>query len=81
MKNLLKKAWKGWKKIAHRIGRFQTMLLISLFYFLVIAPLGFLFRLFGWDPLETKGFKSSKQSNWKTFDSKSHEFESLKRQS
>jgi hypothetical protein len=57
------------------------MLLISLFYFLVIAPLGTLFRLFGWDPLDTKGFKSSKQSNWKKIDSKSHEFESLKRQS
>ena len=81
MKEFLKKAWEGWKKIAHRIGRFQTMLLISLFYFLVIAPLGLLFRLFGWDPLETKGFKSGKQSSWKKFDSKSHELESMKRQS
>lgn len=81
MKKFLKKAWEGWKKIAHRIGRFQTMLLLSLFYFLVIAPLGSLFRLFGWDPLETKGFKSGKQSSWRKIDSKSHQLESLKHQS
>ncbi len=81
MKKFLKKVWESWKKVAHRIGRFQTMLLISLFYFLVIAPLGLLFRLFSWDPLETKGFESSKQSNWKKLDSKSHQLESLKHQS
>ena len=81
MKKFLKRVWKGWKKVAHRIGRFQTMLLITLFYFLVIAPLGLLFRLFGWDPLETRSFKSNKHSNWKKFDSKLHEFESLKHQS
>lgn len=81
MKKFLKTVWEGWKKAAHRIGRFQTMLLITLFYFLVIAPLGMTFRLFGWDPLETKGFKSSKQSSWKKIISKSHEYESLKRQS
>lgn len=81
MKKFLKAFWEGWKKFALRLGRFQTMLLISIFYFLVIAPLGALFRLFGWDPLETGGFKSNKSSSWKKISDSSPELESLKHQS
>jgi len=28
--------WKGWKKIAHRLGVWQTNLLLTLVYFLII---------------------------------------------
>jgi hypothetical protein len=81
MKKLLKKIWTGWKKIAHTIGRVQTVIILTLFYFLILAPLGALFRLFGWDPLVTGGFNSSKKSNWQEVGIKSPDLESLKRQS
>ncbi len=81
MKNLFKKLWNGWKKVAHKIARVQTKILVSLFYFLILAPLGALFRVFRWDPLESRGFRSSKPTNWKEVASKEHTLESLKHQS
>jgi len=81
MKNLFKKLWNGWKKVAHKIARVQTKILVSLFYFLILVPLGAVFRVFGWDPLESRGFRSSKPSNWKDVTSKKQTLESLKHQS
>lgn len=66
MKDFFRKLWAGWKRIAHKIGRFQTKVIITLFYFLVLSPFGGLLRLFGWDPLDSKGFSSTTTgSNWK----------------
>lgn len=81
MKSSLKKFWSGWKKVAYKIARIQTKILVSLFYFLILAPLGALFRVFGWDPLESRGFRSSKPTNWKDVTSKEQTLESLKHQS
>jgi hypothetical protein len=81
MKNLLGKIWTGWKKFAHAFGRVQTIILITLFYFLILVPLGAVFRLLGWDPLGTRGFGSNKMSNWQEVKSKSPDLDSLKRQS
>ncbi|HEX2897654.1 MAG TPA: hypothetical protein VHP63_06360 [candidate division Zixibacteria bacterium] len=81
MKDFFKKLWNGWKKVAHKIALVQTKILVSLFYFLILVPLGALFRIFGWDPLDSRGFYSSKLTNWKEVTSKEHTFESLKRQS
>lgn len=55
---------------AHWLARTQTVVIITLFYFLIISPLGFLMVLFGWDPLEKRGFKKSARTdtqltNWK----------------
>ena len=81
MNTTFKKFWTGWKRFAKEVARVQTIILITVFYFLILVPLGFLFRLFGWDPLETKGFKQKKTSNWKEITVKSPDLESLKRQS
>lgn len=81
MKSHLKKIWNGWKQIAHKIARFQTIILITIFYFLIMVPMGVISRLFGWDPLESKGFDSKKTSNWKDVVRKSPDLDSLKRQS
>jgi hypothetical protein len=81
MKTVLNKFWNGWKRFAHRFARVQTLIFITIFYFLILAPLSALFRLFGWDPLETKGFKSKKPSGWKPVKDKSPDLSSLKRQS
>jgi hypothetical protein len=51
--SVLKALWVRWKAIAHVIGDFQSRLLLSLFYFVVFAPLGVGVRLLG-DPLRTR---------------------------
>ena len=54
VKELLKKIWNGWKRVAHAIGRFQTKVLLTLSYFLVAGPTWFFMRLFGVDPLKRR---------------------------
>ena len=81
MKRILKRLWEGWKKVAIKIGRFQTMIIVSLFYLLVISPLGLTFRLFGWDPLDGKKSKQRLDTNWKPVERKENDLASIKRQS
>jgi dihydrodipicolinate synthase/N-acetylneuraminate lyase len=46
-------AWNGWKARARDIGDFQSRLLLTIFYFTVLAPFAVLMRLFG-DPLRLR---------------------------
>ena len=48
---VLKAIWNGWKKIAHRIGVFNTKLLLFLFYYFMLGPTSLLVRLFQRDML------------------------------
>lgn len=81
MKKFARKVWNGWKKIALKIGRFQTALFLSIFYFLILVPVGFVFKLFGWDPLETRRPKRERSSNWKAVSLDEPDLEDLRRQS
>lgn len=81
MKIFFKKLWEGWKKIALIIGRFNTMLLLSIFYLLIISPMGLIFKIFGWDPLDSLSKKRKLKSNWKKFPHPNIDYESMKRQS
>jgi hypothetical protein len=47
----LKAAWDGWKALAHRIGTFNTKLLLFFFYYVSLGPISYLARLFQPDPL------------------------------
>lgn len=40
-----RRLWNGWKLIAHRIGAFQSRLLLSVFYFIAMAPFALIARL------------------------------------
>ena len=42
-----------WKKIAHKIGTFQGKLLLMIFYFTILAPVGLFVKMFQ-DPLHLK---------------------------
>jgi hypothetical protein len=46
-------AWAHWKKIAHAVGVVQTRVLMVIFYFIVVLPIGLVMRLSG-DPLHLK---------------------------
>ncbi|HKK20062.1 MAG TPA: SxtJ family membrane protein [candidate division Zixibacteria bacterium] len=81
MKKLLKKIWTGWKRIAHRIGRFQTRVIVAVAYLLILSPLGLIGRLVGWDPLEVNRKNRRKSTNWKEIRDGEPDLDSLRRQS
>ena len=81
MKKIAIKIWNGWKKIALKIARFNTALLLTLFYFLILAPIGGVFRLFGWDPLRVKRRHHSKTTNWTPVVDGEPDIQSLRHQS
>jgi hypothetical protein len=50
---MLQRLWRGWKRVARAIGDFQARVLLTLFYVVLIAPLGLIVRLFA-DPLRIR---------------------------
>lgn len=50
---LIRRAWEGWKRVGHAIGQFQARLLLTVFYFVVLAPFALALRRFA-DPLAIK---------------------------
>jgi hypothetical protein len=50
---MFSRLWERWKSVAHAIGNFQARLLLSIFYFLLLAPFGLGVKLFS-DPLGLK---------------------------
>src|SRR5579859_398576 len=51
--SLYKRAWQGWKDLAHKIGNFQARVILSIFYGVLVLPFGLAARLFS-DPLRIK---------------------------
>jgi hypothetical protein len=58
--DMLRCAWEQWKIIAHKIGVFQSKVILNIFYFLIIFPFGLGVRLFS-DPLR---LRRQNGSNW-----------------
>jgi hypothetical protein len=54
VKSFFKGIWAGWKKVAHKIGRFQTRVLLTVSYFLVVGPTWAVMKMIGADPLERR---------------------------
>jgi hypothetical protein len=50
--SLLKRAWEAWKSFGRKLGDFQARLILSLFYFIIVAPFSLLIRVS--DPLSLK---------------------------
>lgn len=53
MRQFVRGAWNGWKRIAARIGHYQSRLILSVIYFTLVGPFAIPFRLFA-DPLRLK---------------------------
>lgn len=45
---------KMWMKLAHFLGYWNTRILLSLTFYLVLLPLGLMARMCGWDDLKLK---------------------------
>lgn len=81
MKKFFKNLWERWKIIAKAIGRFNALVILTIFYFVILSPLGALFRLFGWNPLRTGAKERNKATNWQQVSNPQPDLETLKRQS
>ena len=59
-RGFVRAAWEHWKKIGHAVGVVQTRILMVIFYFIVVLPIGLITRLAG-DPLH---LKPPPEGNW-----------------
>jgi hypothetical protein len=50
---VLKRAWEAWKSFGRRLGDFQARFILTIFYFVIIAPFSLLVRCLT-DPLSLK---------------------------
>jgi hypothetical protein len=50
---LLRRLWEGWKRFGKRLGDIQARLLLTFFYFVLLAPFALILRRWG-DPLSIK---------------------------
>ncbi len=48
-----------WWRLSHALGWINTRVLLSLFFFVVLTPIGLLFRLLGRDPLSQRAGSST----------------------
>jgi hypothetical protein len=71
-----RRAWEGWKRLAHKIGVFNTRVIMSLLYFVIVLPMGLVFRLVS-DPLH---LKEPKDSNWLPLPHHDHAIEQVRQQ-
>ena len=53
MKSIFRRLWEVWKRVARAIGNFQARVLLTVFYAVLVLPLGLAVRLFG-DPLHIR---------------------------
>lgn len=58
--------YKAWMSLAMVLGFMMSTLILSLIFYLVITPVGFLMRLTGHDPL-VKSFRKGGTSYWKAY--------------
>jgi hypothetical protein len=61
MPRFAREAWQAWKRVAEKIGHFQTRLLWALLYFVLVTPFALGLKLFA-DPLRIK--KRTAESWW-----------------
>jgi hypothetical protein len=50
---MFRQLWERWKVIAHKIGMFQSRVLLNIFYVAILAPFGLGVKLLA-DPLRLK---------------------------
>ncbi len=50
MWSMLKAVWRGWQKVAHRIGNFQARVILTAFYLAPTLPFALLLKMSS-DPL------------------------------
>ncbi len=60
---MLRDLWNHWLVLAQKIGKFQSRIILTLAYFVIVLPFGLGVRLFG-DPLRIRRRSLHAQTNW-----------------
>jgi len=76
---LLKYFYIVWMKFAFILGWFNTRLLLCVFFYLILSPIGLLMRLFKIDLLDRR-FNRTRQSYWKPKENKEFSIADYERQ-
>jgi len=74
--DFLKKAWRGWLRIAKPIGNFQSQVILSVFYIVILLPLGIYFKIA--DPLRIR--PKAKRSNFSPWNHPKENLDGARRQ-
>jgi hypothetical protein len=69
-KSRVRELWAAWKRVARKIGDFQARVLLTLFYFVLLAPFALLVRRTS-DPLS---LKAGAQRGWGVRDNTPDEY-------
>ncbi len=79
--DFLKIVWKKWLKIGRIIGNFNAQVILTVFYFLLLWPVGLIFRLFA-DPLRLRsGSKGvSERTNFEKWEHPKDDVNTARRQ-
>jgi hypothetical protein len=56
---------RAWMQLAEALSFVTTRIILAFVYFVVVTPIGFVKRLFGWDPLHRR--EGSSDSYWKPY--------------
>lgn len=59
--NPIKKLWQSWKNFSERMGSFQSRIILSLFFFIIVSPFALAVKIFS-DPLNIK--HQSSKPHW-----------------
>ena len=55
----LRYPYRGWMALGHALGWINSRILLSLVFYLVVTPMGFVMRLFGRDPMRRRFDRSA----------------------
>lgn len=79
MSGFFKKIWSGIKAFSKKVAYVQSLIILTLFYFLVIGPFSIVLRFFGKDLLN-KRWKDKKSSFWMKKEESEVNLENARRQ-
>ncbi len=62
---------RAWMTLAKLLSLITTPIILGIIFFLLVLPIGFIKRLFGWDPLRRRA--PSAQSYWTPYNARQHD--------
>jgi hypothetical protein len=54
MRSLLRSAYAGWMVVARKIGWFNSRVILTVVFYLVLTPVGLVRRILGYDPMHRR---------------------------
>ena len=62
---------RAWMALAEALSFVSTRVILAIVFFLVVTPIGFIKRIFGWDPLHRRGERRA--SYWLSYSERQHD--------